>query len=181
MTIEDACDGFTPGCLDLTVRPGPDKTWLLAIGGREMRCAVGRSGVTTDKHEGDGGTPAGRWFLREGFYRPDRVAPPQTALKLAPLAPTDGWCDAPDDPQYNRPVQLPYPASHEEMWRSDHLYDVVIVIGYNDSPPAPGRGSAIFLHLSHDDFGPTAGCIAIPLADMLAILPLLTPETVIDI
>jgi len=179
--IEDACDGFAPGCLDLTVRPGVDKTWILGIAGRQIRCAVGRSGVTADKREGDGATPAGRWLLREAFYRPDRIAPPQSALKLTPIAPDDGWCDDPGDPSYNRPIKLPYGASHEEMWRNDHLYDVVVAIGYNDDPPVPGKGSAIFLHLCRDDFGPTAGCVAIPLADMLDILPLLTPETAIVI
>jgi L,D-peptidoglycan transpeptidase YkuD (ErfK/YbiS/YcfS/YnhG family) len=179
--FEDACDGFTPGCLDLTVRRGPGNTWLLGIDGREIRCAVGRSGVTADKREGDGATPIGRHALREAFYRADRIAPPQTSLKLTAMARDNGWCDDPADPNYNRPVKLPYPASHEEMWRDDHVYDLVVVIGYNDAPPVAGRGSAIFLHLCRDDFAPTAGCVAIPLAGMLQILPRLTPETAITV
>jgi len=179
--VEDACDGFTPGCLDLTVRLGDGNTWLLGFAGTEMRCAVGRSGISPDKHEGDGATPAGRYLLREAFYRPDRIAPPHTTLKLTALNPDDGWCDDPDHPSYNRLIKLPFPASHEEMWRTDQLYDLVIVIGYNDDPPVPGLGSAIFLHLCRDDFGPTAGCVAIPLADMLDLLPRLTPETAIAI
>ena len=62
---------------------------------------------------------------------------------------------------YNRLVTLPYPAHHEEMWRTDGLYDVVVLIGYNTDPPAPGRGSAIFLHVACPDFSPTDGCIAV--------------------
>jgi len=175
--FEDACDGFTVGCMDLTVRPGPDGTWLLAYDGHAIRCAIGRSGISATKHEGDGASPAGTYAIREGFFRPDRVAPPETALKLSPIAKDDGWCDAPDDPNYNLPVKLPYAASHEEMWRNDALYDVVVVIGYNDDPVVARKGSAIFLHICRDDYGPTAGCVAIPLAEMLALLPRLSAAT----
>jgi L,D-peptidoglycan transpeptidase YkuD (ErfK/YbiS/YcfS/YnhG family) len=68
-------------------------------------------------------------------------------------------------------VRLPFEASHERLWREDHLYDLVGVLGWNDDPPRPGRGSAIFLHLARPDFGPTEGCIALALPDLVAILP----------
>src|SRR5205085_4588844 len=42
--------------------------------------AVGRAGVKADKHEGDGGTPAGNYPLVSVFYRPDRIAPPASKL-----------------------------------------------------------------------------------------------------
>lgn len=175
--VEDACDGFSVGCMDLTVRPGPDGIWLLAFDGHETRCAIGRSGISAAKREGDGASPAGTYALREGFFRPDRVTPPETALKLTPLSKDDGWCDAPDDPSYNRSVKLPYAASHEEMWREDGLYDVVVVIGYNDDPVVAGKGSAIFMHICREDYGPTAGCVAVPLGDMLTLLPRLSAAT----
>ena len=114
-----------------------------------------------DKREGDGASPAGTFPLVRAFYRPDRLAPPPTGLPLAPLRPNDGWVDDPADPQYNRLVALPYPAHHEEMWRADGLYDLVVVIGYNTDPPVPGRGSAIFLHVARPDLAPTEGCIAV--------------------
>ncbi len=38
------------------------------------------------------------------------------------------------------------------MWRDDHLYDLVAVLGYNDDPVVPGKGSAIFLHLARPNF-----------------------------
>ena len=60
----------------------------------------------------------------------------------------DGWCDAPDDPNYNRLVSLPYPASAEHLWRDDNVYDLIAVLGYNDDPVVPGKGSAIFLHIA---------------------------------
>ena len=85
---------------------------------------------------------------------------PDPGLKMTALAPGEGCCDAPGDPNYNRRVRLPYPASHEELWRADAIYDVIVVMGYNDDPPLAGKGSAIFLHLSRSDYSPTAGCIA---------------------
>jgi L,D-peptidoglycan transpeptidase YkuD (ErfK/YbiS/YcfS/YnhG family) len=93
----------------------------------------------------------------------------------------DGWCDAPNDPQYNRPVQLPYGASAEALWREDALYDLVVVLGYNDDPPRPGLGSAIFFHLATREFGPTEGCVAIPRAAMTRLLAVCGPATRLEI
>ena len=61
------------------------------------------------------------------------------------------------------------------MWRKDHLYDVVIELGYNDNPPIPKQGSAIFLHIAAENYAPTDGCIAISLADMRRLLAHLNP------
>ena len=62
------------------------------------------------------------------------------------------------------------PRSHEELWRPDALYDLIGVLGWNDSPPGRGRGSAIFLHIARPDFAPTEGCIALAPADLAAVL-----------
>jgi len=143
--------------------------------------AVGRAGVKADKREGDGGTPAGTYPLVSVLYRNDRVAPPMSHLPVRPLAPNDGWVDEPTDPRYNRLVEIPYPASAEQMWRDDNLYDVVVVIGYNMEPVIPGAGSAIFLHVATPDFAPTAGCVAVNKDVLLGLLPLLGPGSTITI
>ena len=143
---------------------------FLRLGDRSFRCALGRGGIVRDKREGDGGTPAGTWPLRAILYRPDRVAPPPSSLPSSIIRPDDGWCDAPADPNYNRAVPLPYPASVERLWREDGLYDLLAVIGYNDAPPIPGLGSAIFLHVARPDYGPTEGCVALALPDLVEIL-----------
>ncbi len=146
------------------------------LGGRRWRCALGRGGITTAKREGDGATPAGRWPLRRLLWRADRLARPATMLPCAPLWPDDGWCDDPADAaNYNRPVRLPYAGSHEALWRSDGLYDVIGILGHNDDPPVPGLGSAIFLHVAEAGLPPTAGCVALPLADLLALLAAVRP------
>ena len=154
---------------------------VLSWPGGSARAACGKAGVVADKREGDHASPAGTFPLLRAFYRPDRLAAPKTALPLAALTPQDGWCDDPADPNYNRPVALPYPASHEDLWRDDGLYDVIVVIGYNTAPVVPGKGSAIFLHCASPDFAGTEGCIAITRETLVEVLALLGPGSTIAI
>jgi L,D-peptidoglycan transpeptidase YkuD (ErfK/YbiS/YcfS/YnhG family) len=147
------------------------------LGRQNFRCALGSGGVRRFKLEGDGATPAGSFALRRLFYRRDRLREPQTGLPKVQLTPADGWCDDPRDRDYNRLVKRPFWNTHEVMWRGDHLYDLVVDVGYNDNPPIPGRGSAIFLHLARPDYGPTAGCVAFSKDDFLAILKRLGPTS----
>jgi len=152
--------------MDLIVTSAPDGA-RLNWGAGEKRAAIGPAGIAVKGGEGDGITPRGRFAVREIFYRADRIAAPRTSLPLRRIAPDDGWCDAPSDPNYNRLVKLPYPASAEHMWREDHLYDLVAVLGYNDDPVVAGKGSAIFLHLAKPDYSPTQGCVALATGDLL--------------
>ena len=154
---------------------------LLAWPGGSSPAACGRGGVRRDKREGDGASPAGTFPLVQVFYRPDRVAMPRSALPVTALRPSDGWVDDSADPGYNRLVSLPYPAHHEEMWRADGLYDLVVLIGYNTDPPVPGRGSAIFLHVARADLAPTEGCIALPRDVLQGLLGMLGPGSTITI
>ena len=135
-----------------------------------LTCALGRSGIIADKWEGDGGTPIGHFPLRHVFYRPDREPCPNTQLPLTPLNPNMGWCDDPAHPDYNHLVTLPHPASCETLWREDEIYNLIVVLGHNDDPVIPQRGSAIFLHLARPDFSPTQGCVALSRADLLSLL-----------
>jgi L,D-peptidoglycan transpeptidase YkuD (ErfK/YbiS/YcfS/YnhG family) len=158
---------------------------VLTFKGHTYTCMVGKNGISTPKFEGDGCTPAGRFHMREVRYRPDRLAqPPKTGLPLFQANPADGWCDDPADIAYNRIVRLPYQSDAEQMWRDDHLYDVLGVIGYNDAPVVPGSGSAIFLHIMRSPTDPyqyTTGCVSLKIEDVLAILANCTPSTMIDI
>ena len=137
---------------------------------RRMRAALGAGGVRTHKQEGDQATPAGLLALRRVLYRADRLAVPLCAVPREPLSPQDGWCDDISDAAYNRQITLPHPARHEELWRSDALYDVIGVLGWNDAPVQRGHGSAIFLHVARPDYAPTEGCVALALPDLLWLL-----------
>jgi L,D-peptidoglycan transpeptidase YkuD (ErfK/YbiS/YcfS/YnhG family) len=160
--------------MDLVVSYSPEGA-VLDWGAGPRRCAIGPAGIARKAAEGDGITPLGVFALREIFYRADRMPAPRVALPLRVIEKHDGWCDAPDDPKYNRLVKLPYPASAETMWRDDHLYDLVAVVGFNDDPVVAGKGSAIFLHLAKPDYLPTAGCVALTQRDLVAALEQFQP------
>lgn len=151
--------------------------WQVKYGVNTYRCAIGKNGVAQNKREGDGATPIGCWPLRYVLFRPDRLEPPQTHLAVRALAPQLGWCDDPKDPAYNQAVSLPYAGRHEVLWRDDPLYDVIVVLGYNDDPIYVGRGSAIFLHIARDDFSPTEGCVAMAEKDLLQVLSTANPRS----
>ena len=144
------------------------------LDGRITRCALGKGGViaAADKREGDGKSPLGTWGIRRVLFRPDKGGPPQTRLPTKALERDDGWCDAPGDPAYNRAVKLPHPASAEQMWREDDVYDLICILAHNDDPPVPGLGSAIFMHLARPGYEPTEGCVALSREDMLELLSL---------
>ena len=153
--------------MDLIVSYSPEGA-VLDWGAGARRCAIGPAGIARKEVEGDGITPLGVFALREVFFRADRIARPDTFLPVRVIAKDDGWCDAAADPNYNRLVKLPYPASAEAMWREDHVYDLVVVVGFNDDPVVAGKGSAIFLHLAKPDYPPTAGCVALAENDLRA-------------
>ena len=148
---------------------------LLNWGAGARRAAIGPGGIAVKGGEGDGITPRGIFPVREVFYRADRIPAPRTRLAMHALQDDDGWCDAAHDPNYNRLVKLPYGASAERMWRQDHLYDLVAVLGYNDNPVVPGKGSAIFLHLAKPDYSATQGCVAMAMDDLLPAIEQLKP------
>jgi len=87
------------------------------------------------------------------------------------LRPEDGWCDDINDAAYNRFIRLPYPASHEKLWREDGAYDIILVMNHNDSPPQSGLGSAVFIHIAQPDNRQTLGCVALTPDHMVQILP----------
>jgi L,D-peptidoglycan transpeptidase YkuD (ErfK/YbiS/YcfS/YnhG family) len=149
----------------------------------EYACAIGRAGAIdkTAKREGDGATPRGRYPVRYVYWRPDRLARPQTGIETRELSPASGWCDDPADIAYNRAVSLPYRARAEALWRGDQIYDLILVIGHNDDPPVAGLGSAIFVHIARENYAATEGCVALKRIDLLALLENIGPQTVIRI
>ena len=150
---------------------------LARLGERRWRCVLGAGGVREDKVEGDGATPAGEYPLRRVYFRNDRLVLPKVALPARPITEHDGWCDDPRSAAYNRLVRVPNDWSHERLWREDGLYDLLVVVGYNDDPPEGEWGSAIFLHIAREDFAPTRGCVAFERAALVELVGLLTPAT----
>ena len=136
-------------------------------------CRIGKKGALdwNKGREGDQKTPIGAYHVRFGLYRADRLPPPKSKLTFRPLRPDDGWCDSPHDKAYNRFIRLPYFSSHEKLWREDGAYDLIIVMSHNDSPPQPGLGSAVFIHVSQPDDRKTMGCVALEPEVIINLLP----------
>ncbi|MCB1447019.1 MAG: L,D-transpeptidase family protein [Rhizobiaceae bacterium] len=169
---------------EIIVRPAPGdpRRAIVQAGVLTFRAALGRSGRTSRKREGDGATPIAAMRLLGGYYRRDRLSGPlETRLPMAPIDGTMLWCDAPADASYNRPVRAPFAASHEAMRREDGLYDICLVMDWNMSSRRRHAGSAIFFHCARPGYLPTQGCIAIALRDMRRLLPLIGPETVVRV
>jgi L,D-peptidoglycan transpeptidase YkuD (ErfK/YbiS/YcfS/YnhG family) len=156
-------------------KPGATQGWA-EIDGRKFRCALGRGGILATKREGDGGTPVGAFPLRRLYVRADKGVTPKAPVPISITAKSDGWCDAPEHADYNKPVTLPFGPSHEKLWLDCDVYDLVLVIGHNDDPVVPYAGSAVFVHLARPDYSPTEGCIAFNRADLEVILGALGPD-----
>ncbi|MAW88959.1 MAG: hypothetical protein CMJ42_20775 [Phyllobacteriaceae bacterium] len=167
----------------LTVRaaPGNPCRGLIRAGNRTIPCALGRSGISAFKREGDGATPLAAMKLLSGYVRADRSMQRHAGVALRVIRADDGWCDAPAHGAYNRPVRLPFPASHETMMRADRLYDHCLVLDWNIAARRRFRGSAIFLHVAKPGFAPTEGCIAVAPGVMRLLLPHLRRGTVVRV
>lgn len=159
----------------LQVEPDPAyPAARITCGHHSFAAVVGRSGVTLDKREGDGATPVGLLPVRAIWARTDRLTVKRSTLPVRRIQRDDAWCDDPESPQYNTPIKQPDPTVGDRLWRDDHLYDLLIVLGYNDDPPVAHRGSAIFLHVARKESDPgctpTDGCIAVARQDLLTIV-----------
>ncbi|PLP56792.1 hypothetical protein CYK37_23560 [Mesorhizobium loti] len=168
--------------LVVRARPGDGTKGLLQAGKLVFPCALGSGGISSNKREGDGATPLAAMRILSGYFRNDQFAGARrTRLAMAPIGQDLGWCEVPDDRNYNRPVRIPYGASHERMKRDDRLYDACLVLDWNIAPRRRGRGSAIFFHLARPGFTPTQGCVAVTAQTMARLLPLLSDQTVVKV
>ncbi|AHH97669.1 hypothetical protein GCM10010174_02250 [Kutzneria viridogrisea] len=147
-----------------------------------VRAFVGSQGIGRAS-ESSARTPAGVWPLTEGFGH----LPVRTRLPYREIDAADWWVSDPASPLYNTYQRCqaggcPFDESAgEALGRSGAVYDHAVVIDYNRSPVVPGAGSAFFLHVTGG--GPTAGCVAIPVAELRTLLDWLDPSEhpVIDI
>ena len=115
------------------------------------------------------------------MYRKDRIDLPNTALPMIPLREVHAWVDDPNDPKYNQLVELPYRSHTEKLWRTDGIYDLLVVVGYNMNPTRPGAGSAIFLHVARPNFSPTDGCLAVSRSILLELVTVLGADSTLTI
>lgn len=158
----------------------PRRGWLTA-GSLTIPVALGRGGILANKREGDGGTPRGSFHPRQLWWRGDRHSRPRTFLPARAITNTDAWCEDPGNRHYNQWIRRTEGEGGDRLKRADQLYDFIIEIDHNTKPRIAGRGSAVFLHLARDNFGPTAGCVSMTKSAMLQLLRRMGPKTKIII
>ena len=146
----------------------------------EFRCSIGKNGLKKNKVEGDNCTPSGTFTLGPIYYRNDRVSKPDTQLRAIKIHKKMGWCDDPNNINYNKEIKLNKKIKAEKLYRNDKIYDIIIVINYNTRKIIKNKGSAIFIHVTNN-YKPTRGCIALSLIDLEILLKIIKRNSKIKI
>ena len=152
----------------------------LIVGDFKIKCSIGKNGLKKQKKEGDFSTPKGIFTIGTFYYRKDRVFKLITNLKTKVIKPYMGWCNDSKSKMYNKEIKINKKINCEKLFRKDHKYDYLIVINYNKKKIIPGKGSAIFIHLTKN-YNPTAGCIALKKKDFIILMKLINRKTKIKI
>jgi L,D-peptidoglycan transpeptidase YkuD (ErfK/YbiS/YcfS/YnhG family) len=168
ITVSAASGGATYAALTAYRRSAGH--WRRVFGPWTAR--IGRGGFAPPglKREGDGRTPSGTFGF--GFFfgvLPD----PGVRFRYRQSQPYDFWDDDPASPRYNEWVdqrRADPGLSPEPMDVSG--YDYGAVIAYNTAR-TPGLGSGIFLHVNIGIA--TAGCVTLPMDELLRVLRWLNP------
>lgn len=123
----------------------------------------GRSGMATDKREGDKRTPTGVYQFVQNF---GILADPGSVLPYEQVDEYDFWVDDGKSRYYNQMVSTREVAvdwkSAEPLVQVKPAYNYALALNYNTDARTPGKGSAIFLHGLDPKKDWTSGCIAIP-------------------
>jgi len=145
-----------------------------------FKCCVGKNGINKKRKEGDKITPKGIYSLGKLYYRSDRVKKPLTKLSTKKITKDMGWCDDANNILYNKEIKINNKIRCEKLFRKDNSYDYLIVINYNRKNILPGKGSAIFIHLTKN-YKCTAGCIALKKKDFLILSQIININSKIKI
>ena len=143
----------------------------------KFKCALGKAGIGKKKREGDHITPKGAFKIVKIYYRRDRLKKLSSKFKLTKITKKMGWCDDPKSKKYNQLIKLPTKYSHENLYRRDNIYDLILVLNYNMKPKIKNKGSAIFIHVAKKNYKKTAGCIALRKVDLICLIKEINKNT----
>jgi L,D-peptidoglycan transpeptidase YkuD (ErfK/YbiS/YcfS/YnhG family) len=170
--IEVVNDGYGETSATLRAFAVQDGKWRQVFG--PWFANVGYNGFAPpgEKREGDGRTPSGSYGF-SFFFGVDR-RPSGISYPWRHAYSYDYWDDDSDSPRYNEWVNTRHHSAGRDPEPMLDLpsYEDAAVIGFN-TDRVPGRGSAIFLHVTHHDA--TTGCVSLPRPDLLALLRWLKP------
>lgn len=186
----DATQVITATAASMSSTSGAVQAWQKSSGGwtrvgPAIPAWFGSQGLTNHMSEQIAATPVGSYTLTQAFgHDPD----PGTGLPYFQTDNADWWMSetsGPDARLYNTHQRCttsscPFDAAapNEHLATELPYYDYAVVIDYNTAN-APGgvrvgAGSAVFLHVT--DGSPTAGCVAIDQARLVAIMQWLKPS-----
>ena len=143
----------------------------------KFKCALGKAGIGKKKLEGDQITPKGTYKIVEIYCRKDRLKKISSKFKLIEIKKNMGWCDDPKSKKYNQLIKLPSQYSHENLYRKNNIYDLILVLNYNMKPVIKNKGSAIFIHVAKKNYKKTAGCIALRKVDLICLIKEINKNT----
>ena len=63
-----------------------------------------------------------------------------------------GWCDDPRSNKYNKLIKLPFKFGYEKLYRTENIYDLILVLNFNMNPVKKNKGSAIFIHVAKRNY-----------------------------
>jgi L,D-peptidoglycan transpeptidase YkuD (ErfK/YbiS/YcfS/YnhG family) len=189
------CPGPTAAQQLVTVRaPGGATAGSVALWQRRGACfrriggpwsaRLGASGLSSHKREGDGSTPTGTYRIGSTMYG-IAANPGVHGFAYHRLVCGDWWDEDPRSPTYNTfrhvacGARPSFGGASEALWRIAPQYRYFAVIDYNARPVVPGRGSAIFLHVSAARA--TAGCVSLPESTLVRVLRWLRPGALIQL
>jgi L,D-peptidoglycan transpeptidase YkuD (ErfK/YbiS/YcfS/YnhG family) len=161
-------------------RKAPGGGWLKV--GSAVTAHIGADGMSRSPSESRSATPIGSFTLTQAF---GHDANPGTQLPYIHTTPADWWISQ-SGSLYNTHQRCSSGCRFNQGSPNEHLYyetpyyDYAVVIDYN-TRNAPGgvhqgAGSAFFLHVYPPGTGPTAGCVAIPVARLTPIMRWLLPN-----
>ena len=147
----------------------------------KVKCAIGKKGIGRKQKEGDQITPRGTFRVKDILYRKDKINYLRSVIKKTQIKKNMGWCDDPKSKDYNKLIKYPFNYKSEKLYRSNNIYDIILVLDFNMHPIKKNKGSAIFIHISNNKYSPTQGCIAIKKKELLKLIKFIDKKTKIFI
>ena len=147
----------------------------------KVKCAIGKRGIGKKQKEGDQITPKGIFRVKKILYRKDKVRRLPSKIKKIPIEKSMGWCDDPLSKDYNKLIKYPFSYKSENLYKTNNIYDIILVLNFNMQPIKKNKGSAIFIHIAKNSFEPTEGCVAIKRVELKKLVNFITSKTKIII
>ena len=143
----------------------------------KVKCAIGKRGIGKKQKEGDQITPRGTFKIKNILYRKDKINYLRSVIKKTQIKKNMGWCDDPKSKDYNKLIKYPFNYKSEKLYRSNNIYDIILVLDFNINPIKKNKGSAIFIHISNNNYSPTQGCVAIKKKELIKLTKFIDKKT----